>query len=299
VSSCISVPVATVWTSPDAPRTQDAAAVADLPDVAAWTAALAGSDRRGLHGRTLTQALLGEPVEIVDEVGDWCQVRLPWQPHGAHGDGYPGWIRRAHVDSAPSPAIGDEVVAVSQPSALCVPEHGDAVVLSYGTTLATLGTDGDSTLVRGPGGRPARIATTATRRPADGGGPGELLASARQFIGLRYLWGGTCGWGLDCSGLVHLVHRVHGVRIPRDASDQHEQAAVVPGTAAAVPGGLYFFARPGQRAFHVGFMTVDRHRTAMLHAPESGPGDGGRIEEAPLAPDRAETLVGAGTFLPS
>jgi hypothetical protein len=37
---------------------------------------------------------------------------------------------------------------------------------------------------------------------------------------------------------------------------------------------------------------------AMLHAPEDGPGDGGRIEEAPMEPQRTETLVGAGSFLP-
>jgi cell wall-associated NlpC family hydrolase len=287
--------VATVWTAPDAAREQDAAAVADVPDVASWAAALDGADRRGLHGRTLTQALLGEPVEVLDDVPDWCEVRLPWQPHGGDS-GYRGWVRRAHVGDARAP--GDaELVAVGSPSVRCVPESGEPLLLSYGTLLPTQGTDGDSTVVLLPDQRTARIAATATRVPAYAHAE-DLLESARQFTGLRYLWGGTSGWGLDCSGLVHLVHRVHGFTVPRDASDQHERAAPVQDTDTTAPGGLYFFARPGQRAFHVGFMAGGGNGRAMLHAPEDGPGDGGRIEEAPMEPQRTETLVGAGSFLP-
>jgi hypothetical protein len=83
---------------------------------------------------------------------------------------------------------------------------------------------------------------------------------------------------------VHLVHRVHGFTVPRDASDQHERATPVQDTDTTAPGGLYFFARPGQRAFHVGFMAGGGNGRAMLHAPRTVPGDGGRIEEAPMAP---------------
>jgi hypothetical protein len=288
------VAAATVWTAPDAPREQDAAAVADVPDVASWAAALDGADRRGLHGRTLTQALLGEPVDVVDDATEWSEVRLPWQPHGGDS-GYRGWVRRAHVGESPAPGDAD-VVAVGSPSARCVPESGEPLLLSYGTLLPARGTDGDSTVLRLPDQRTARIATSATRIPAYTHAE-ELLASARQFLGMRYLWGGTSGWGLDCSGLVHLVHRVHGLTVPRDASDQHERATPVRDPGASAPGGLYFFARPGQRAFHVGFMTGGGDGRAMLHAPEDGPGDGGRIEEAPIAPHRTDTLVGAGSFL--
>jgi hypothetical protein len=288
--------VATVWTSPEAPREVDSPALAAPPDMHAWTASLGGAQRRDLHGRTLTQALLGEPVEVVEVAGDWAQVRLPWQPHGPDGAGYPGWVRRSQVGEDGS-APTSEVLAVSVLSAPCVPEQGDPVVLSYGTILGGLGSDGDWAVVSLPDGRPARIRTAAVRRPTDRVGGGELLASARQFVGLRYLWGGTSGWGVDCSGLVHLVHRVHGLTVPRDASDQHEQARPWRHPQEATHGGLFFFARPGERTYHVGLVTGSGP-LAMLHAPESGPGDGGLVEDAPVAPDRLGTLVGAGTFLP-
>jgi len=267
----------------------DAAALADSPDLAAWTDRLGAADRRGLHGRTLTQALLGEPVELLEESGDWARVSLPWQPHGPDGDGYAGWVRRAHL--APLEQTSP-VVAVQMRELSCRPERGAPVALSYGTLLPELDRDAGRAVVGLPGGGRAVVDDSAVRRPSAAFAPEDLLMSARRFIGLRYLWGGTSGWGVDCSGLVHLVHRVHGLTVPRDASDQHEQATREDGTPR--PGGLFFFARPGERAFHVGFAATG----GMLHAPESGPGDGGQVEEGPMAPERAEVLVGAGRFVP-
>ena len=61
----VGVPVATLWTSPEAPRDLDAPAVApdaDEADLAAWLGRLTPADRLDLHGRTLTQLLGGEPV---------------------------------------------------------------------------------------------------------------------------------------------------------------------------------------------------------------------------------------------
>ena len=92
----VGVPVATVWTAPDAPRDLDAAAVADVPDVEAWLASLSAEDRLGLHGRTLTQLLDGEPVLVTDERDGWAQVVAPWQPVPGL-DGYQGWVRAAHL----------------------------------------------------------------------------------------------------------------------------------------------------------------------------------------------------------
>jgi gamma-D-glutamyl-L-lysine dipeptidyl-peptidase len=121
-----------------------------------------------------------------------------------------------------------------------------------------------------------------------------VLNTARQFLGVRYLWGGTSGWGLDCSGLVHLTLRSFGVLVPRDAHDQADAREVVrPVPLDDVrPGDLYFFARPGEKVFHVGLVSravaADGTRW-MLHAPEGGE----LVEDAPLAAHRAATLVSA------
>ncbi len=105
------------------------------------------------------------------------------------------------------------------------------------------------------------------------GTPAAVVEMARQFLGLRYLWAGLTGWGLDCSGLVHAAYRTFGVVVPRDAHDQRRAVDAVPLDEVRV-GDLYFFGRDAERITHVGFATSsasDPVRT-MLHAPEDSVG---------------------------
>lgn len=141
----VGVDVATMWTSPEAPREQDAAAVADVPDVAGWLGALTLEGRLGLHGRTLTQLLRDEPVEVLEEAGDWVKVVAPWQPDKADERGYPGWVRRAHLRE---PAEGDPDVPAAGSAAdrISIMESGrDHLGLPYlwgGTSPAGLDCSG-------------------------------------------------------------------------------------------------------------------------------------------------------------
>jgi len=214
----VAVPVTTLWTSPDAPRPVDAAAVARRPDVEAWLAALDSDPdgRLGLHGRTLSQLQAGEPVIPVGEpVHGWLEVVCPWQPSSLDPRGYPGWLPVEHVvpGAAPAPANDGPLAAP--------------------TTV---------------GDRP--VARYAPSREA-------FLKRASRHAGLQYLWGGTSVHGLDCSGLVHLALRELGVVVPRDADDQHDASQPVR-VEDAQPGDLFFFARPGRRPHHVGIVTGPR-----------------------------------------
>jgi cell wall-associated NlpC family hydrolase len=300
----VAVPVATVWTGPDAPRPGlDDAAVADLPDTAAWMqrldAAGAAEDRLGLHGRTLTQLLLGEPAVVLAERDGWSQVVAPDQASSADPGGYPGWVRTAHLAAPADPqreaGHGGAVRAtVAVPAADCRIDE-TTLSLSCGTSLPVSGLDRGELEVPLADGRTGRLDLAGVRLTHDrqqvAYGADDLLATARQFLGLRYLWGGTSAWGLDCSGLVHLVLRAHGVLLPRDAFDQAVAAAVEPVPLDDVrPGDLYFFARPGARIHHVGFASGPDGQW-MLHAPEGGVA---AIEDAPMAPERRALLVGAG-----
>ena len=286
----VSVPVSTLWAGPDAPRDVDAPAVANPPDVGAWTAAMDAGTRLGLHGRTLSQLLLGEPVEVMDERAGWAQVVAPWQPFSGDERGYPGWVPLAHLDEPAE--TSQHTAAVMRPVASLVVDGAATADVSWATVLPLLEQDAELARVALPGGATGSLLRTdvAVREPGIPVEfqPQQMLAGARQFVGLRYLWGGTCGWGLDCSGLVHLGFRLQGVVVPRDADDQ--QLAAAPVEIDAVEGGdLYFFGHSGAGIHHVGLVTGPNQ---MLHATEGAD----RVEEAPLDAERRETLRAAGRF---
>lgn len=291
----VSVPVATLWSSPEASREVDRDAVLDHPDLAAWTASMDAATRKGLDGRTLTQLLMGEGVQVVEERGDWVRVRALLQPSSQDPDGYPGWMRRSHLGAPVARTVGPTAFVMS-PVAVLQMDDGTKADLSSGTGFWVDEVGEDSVRVCLPGDRSGTVPLPNVRlsdkRRQPSFVPRDLLGYARQFVGLRYLWGGTSAWGLDCSGLVHLTYRAQGVVVPRDASDQADEVDPVP-LDQVQPGDLYFFARPDEKVYHVGFATSplaeDGTRT-MLHAPESGE----LIEDAPLAPHRVETLVSAG-----
>jgi cell wall-associated NlpC family hydrolase len=95
--AAVTVPVATLWSRPDAVLPRDAAAVADEPDIPAWIAAMSPEEQ--VDTAVVTQLLAGERV-LVEEVRSdgWTRVVALDQPADRLDErGYPGWLRSAHV----------------------------------------------------------------------------------------------------------------------------------------------------------------------------------------------------------
>ena len=82
----------------------------------------------------------------------------------------------------------------------------------------------------------------------------------------EYLWGGTLGPDLDCSGLVQCAFASADIWLPRDAYQQErfcEPVAVRPGNDQLLrPGDLIFFGRP-QRCTHV---AIHLERGLYMHS---------------------------------
>ena len=91
-----------------------------------------------------------------------------------------------------------------------------------------------------------------------------MIAQAKRFLGVHYLWGGLSAWGYDCSGLIWAVYRAHGQTIPRDADPQFRHGTPV-ARSALRPGDLLFFGSPGYAEHVAIYVGNDR----MLEAPDS------------------------------
>jgi len=281
------VPVSTVWTAPDAPRDIDAPAIAAQPDVAGWAKSMDTETRLGLHGRTLTQLLFAEPVLVRTERDGWSEILAPWQPSSQDELGYPGWVPSSHLGELPQSATDPVAIDVPTASLLAEPDGRPLAELSFATVLSSVEHADGYTRVATPDGGSGWIADDALRSVLEPSGPEDRLRLGERFLGLEYLWGGTSAHGLDCSGLIHTVSRVLGMRTPRDAHDQADTLPNIP-VDEAQPGDLYFFGRPGKQIHHVGFVSP----AGMLHASETGK----RLEDAPLTDDRRATLVTAARF---
>jgi gamma-D-glutamyl-L-lysine dipeptidyl-peptidase len=272
-NATIAVPVTHCWTEPDAPRPIDAFITQPQPNVEAWLSVLGHAERLDLLNRTATQALLGEPVIVIGERDGMTEVRLPWQPTPHDDRGYPCWIPSAHIISKPPPST--DLAVVWDRLAIARTEQLVPVVLSRGTYLTTEAVDDVDTILASPLG-PLRIptariraVTSAPSRQANRGATSadRLVDMAADMLGLAYLWGGISGWGVDCSGLVHLNNRALGWIVPRDATDQRTEH-LARGDAPARNELLFFRYVEGTKRIHHVAIALDGEM--MIHAPKTG-----------------------------
>lgn len=73
----------------------------------------------------------------------------------------------------------------------------------------------------------------------------DLVQYAKQFIGNKYVWGGTSlNNGIDCSGFTMRVYEEYGIKLPHYSVAQSKMGKKVT-LAEAQPGDLVFYAKNG------------------------------------------------------
>ncbi len=231
--------------------------------------------KRWLVGKLETQALYGESVLLLAESGTWSKIAVPDQTTPASSSGYLGWVRSVQLTATP-PSVAAGVAVIRQPTAGLWQTSGfqgpPAIVMSYATTLPALSWTSSSVEVVLLDGRELFLRRRAVRVHADETAwptptGAALVAEARRFRGLSYLWAGTSGFGFDCSGFTYTLYRAFGIQLPRDAAAQFARGRKVGARAALRPGDLVFFRDAAGRIHHVGIYIG---KGDMIHSPATG-----------------------------
>ena len=213
-SAYVTVSVATVWTTPQSPRTVDHPALTNPVDIRGWLSDMTPAQQEALTSDNLnhTQALFGDRVFVVGEQGDWDEVLVPGQPTPKDSLGYPGWIPKAQLTT--DPGYG------------ALQEHAPFALAD-----------------RGPKWLDART-VAVYEKPTDIPHPtgADLVRYAAVFVNVPYLWGGRAGFGFDCSGFTSTIYQVYGITLPRDAGPQAADSRGRPVDKSALqPGDLLFY----------------------------------------------------------
>ncbi len=89
---------------------------------------------------------------------------------------------------------------------------------------------------------------TTTTTTTSGGGT-SVVSKAKQYIGSRYVYGGSSPSGFDCSGFTSYVYKQFGVSLNRTAAGQYSNGTAV-SKSQLQPGDLVMFGKSGIN--HVG-----------------------------------------------
>lgn len=250
----------------------------------------------------VTQALLGQPMTIWKKEGSWLYVQTV--------EKYLGWVDAGAITELSKKDMATygtkNKVMFTDDFGICIekPENSSGVVsdIVAGNILVQSGLQSGFYKVVFPDGRQGYIpshSANPVREILNNPVPDwvKIEKTARRFMGRPYLWGGTSGKGVDCSGFTKMVYYLHGLLLPRDASQQ-----VHSGKEVAIdhlenlqPGDFLFFGEKGKngkndRVTHVAIHLGDGkiiHSSEKVRIESINPGD------EDYNPYRKKTLLSA------
>ena len=217
-----------------------------------------------------TQALMGMPLKIFKQDGHYYFVQTPekyikWMNAGA--------LALMTESEFKTWSLSPKVIFVGGFGyAYAKPDTKSAIItdLLTGNILKKVNTDGDFTKVNLPDGSAAFVLSEKIMNYDDWLDSRNLSSeniekAAFSYMGAPYVWGGTSGKGMDCSGFTKNVFLQNGIMLPRDASQQVHVGKDIPldgNLSNLQKGDLLFFGRKAtpqkkERVTHVGIYLGD------------------------------------------
>lgn len=208
-----------------------------------------------------SQTLMGTLVEILDTKGYWVKIHTP--------DGYTAWVTDMGLTEIDDPqaylAAGKWICLSDYTRIYAKPCSKSAAIsdLIMGDVLLQTGKAPQKgwTEVKIPSGIIGYVESRHLqdyRSWEDSRCPTaeNIIATAKRFIGVPYLWGGSTVKGFDCSGLIQFVFRMNGIELPHSSRQQAKMGQEIPIDLGRMKAGdLVFFGT--ERVSHVALYIGD------------------------------------------
>lgn len=206
----------------------------------------------------VSQLLIGDAVEILKKHQSYCLIQGP--------DGYLGWTQQSGLCpcdpqffnkwlSLPRAAFLESV----KTKEIDIPLGAELPLLERGRVLLP---GGQEHQVQEKTYRPLRWLKQPQRQ--------TVVAMAKRFKGVPYLWGGKSTDGIDCSGLVQAAYRAAGIYLSRDANQQFLAGRIVATRnyrGEIAPGDLLFFTSAVGNISHI---AISLGEGKFIHSGEKG-----------------------------
>lgn len=203
----------------------------------------------------VTQLLFGHAYTIIEEKGDWNQIRIL-------DDNYEGWIEGK---------LTSQISEHEFKNINSNPYHISTDLVQVITNLTTnamfpilLGSkiyaepESPFYLNKQEYKYEGALASSVQKN-----NQATILENAFMYLHAPYLWGGKTPFGIDCSGLVQMAYHLSGIKLLRDASQQATHGETINLISDASPADLCFFDNEEGEITHVGILLPD---SKIIHA---------------------------------
>ena len=235
-------------------------------DASFGTGTIDGSYVRMRSGASTTSSILGvyntgTEMTITGESGNWYKVSYSGK------DGYVSkdYMTTTKPDNGGGSASQTGYIKGNDVRLRSGAGTNYSILGTYnnGTPLTITGTSGNWTAVTINGVKGYVNSTYVTTTKSDGGNNGggstpsgsigeTIVATAKQYMGAPYVYGGMSPSGFDCSGFVNYVYKLCGYSMSRVASSIYNNNGTYVEKANLQLGDLVFFASNSSSIGHVG-----------------------------------------------
>jgi len=196
------------------------------------------------------QLLFGESVSILRRYENWFEI-------SNHYDGYTGWLDTKMVSGITTSQLdtwNKTKSVITEKQYPVTKTDGTVVHLPCGAEIGVF-TGTEINLANLPKQQTNSFKDTQH----------WLNHLVNIFMNTPYLWGGKTPFGIDCSAFVQIAFKLKKVLLPRDASQQINDAKgiTIKNIAECKLGDVAFFINNSHKIHHVGILLTN---TKILHA---------------------------------